>query len=251
MYILCLLDTLSEEILASQQPNQLVVVKKNKTCDFQQVKEELVDIRIIPPRNDDSPAAGKDTNSEPMTQTDCQLFPNSSNINVTTNNEWNPIDAVFMEHKQAPTDRKACRFCGLEFDREADLIRHMDESHMGEKAFKCSECDKAFARRDHFIVHLRIHTGERPHKCSFCRKSFAQRSNLNVHLRTHTGEKPYFCRSCGKRVAHSYHLKTCRLSLAKRDKLHHCFVCDKNFCTASDLQLHKNIHKANNLHPVV
>lgn len=132
-----------------------------------------------------------------------------------------------MEQGEAQKDTKACRVCGEQFDRDSDLVRHMDENHMGEKAFKCSDCDKAFVCRDHLAAHLRIHTGERPHKYPFCRKAFTQRSNLIVHVRIHTGEKPYFCKSCGRMVPYSYHLKTCSMREANGEKSFCCLVCGK------------------------
>ncbi|XP_070772583.1 zinc finger protein 235-like [Enoplosus armatus] len=253
-------QSVSEEALPSQQPDQLPIVEENETHDSQQVKEENVDLCIIPHLEDDSSEDVKVrlTDSETTTQTECQLFPTfGSTITVTLNDndEWHGSDSLpscgprlsdtaFTQQEQARKDEKACRFCGKQFNRDSDLIRHVDETHRGEKAFKCHECDKKFARRDHLAVHLRIHTGERPHKCCFCRKSFAQSSNLNVHLRTHTGEKPYFCKSCGKRVAHSYHLKTCGMMELKEKKSFCCLDCGKKFHTASNLRVHQNIHEA-------
>uniref|UniRef100_A0A3B5MCF4 C2H2-type domain-containing protein n=1 Tax=Xiphophorus couchianus TaxID=32473 RepID=A0A3B5MCF4_9TELE len=122
-------------------------------------------------------------------------------------------------------DSKSCRLCGVSFIRDCDLIRHVDESHAGQKAFKCFECHKEFARKDSLTLHLRVHTGEKPHRCPFCGKFFTQTSNLRVHMRKHTGEKPYYCSSCGKMVAHSYHLKTCsRRSSVTMDSGRH-FSC--------------------------
>lgn len=257
MCLLCLLATQSapEEVLPSEQPHQLPIVEENETHDSQQVKEEQVDFCIIPDLKDDSSEDAKVrlTESGTTTQTDCKLFQTFSTITVTLNHDNGPThgDTALTEQEQAQKDDKACRVCGKQFNRDSDLIRHMDEIHLGEKAFKCSECDREFARRDHLAVHLRIHTGEKPHKCSFCRKSFAQSSNLNVHLRRHTGEKPYFCKSCGKLVAHSYHLKTCGMTEPKQEKLVGCLVCGKKFHTVSNLRVHMKIHEARKPHAVL
>lgn len=217
-HLLCLLDTqsASEEVLPSQQPHQ-----ENKTHDSERVKEEQMDLCIIPDLEGDSSVDVKVrlTESETTTQRDRQVFPTFSTMTSTLNGDYecNGSDGSSSRgpshgdgaYEQAQRDKKACRFCGKLFNKDSDLMRHMDEIHMGERALKCFHCDKEFARRDYLALHLRIHTGEKPHKCPFCKKSFSQKSNLNVHLRVHTGEKPYFCNSCGKRVAHRYHLKSC------------------------------------------
>ncbi|XP_029305466.1 zinc finger protein 3 homolog isoform X2 [Cottoperca gobio] len=217
-------------------------------------QSQQVDRWISPDPEDDS---FKDINvrladTETTAQTDYQLFPTFSTITVTLNdNEWNGnagssssscgpscSDTAFREQKQARKSpkEKPCRFCGEQFHRDADLIRHVDKIHMSLKAFKCSECDKEFISRVHLNSHLRIHTGEKPHRCSYCTKSFAQISNLNVHLRMHTGEKPYFCKMCCKMVANTHHLKTCGM------KSFCCLVCGQKFSTASKLWDHNQIH---------
>lgn len=211
--------------MPSQQSNQLPSVEENEAQCSQHLKDELVDVSISPHPMAEASRGVKDGNeSETAAPTDSQQFPAFC---VTLNDGWNgtewnllnggqsPIQAFLMDREQALVEERACRFCGQTFSRDCDLIRHMDEVHMGERAFQCSNCDKEFSRRSHLALHLRIHTGERPHTCPFCKKSFAQRSNLNVHLRTHTGEKPYFCKTCGKMVAHSYHLKMCSLKEAR------------------------------------
>lgn len=252
--------------MPSQQPHQLPIVEENKTRDSQKVQEEQAALCVVPGLEGESSEDVKVrfTESQATSQTDSQLLPTFSTITVTLNDgdESNGSDclspcgpshsdAMSTEQERAQRDMKACRFCGKLFNRDSDLIRHMDEIHKGERAFKCSECDREFARRDHLAVHLRIHTGEKPHKCPFCRKSFAQSSNLNVHLRTHTGEKPYFCESCGNMVAHSYHLKTCGMTDVKGGKSFRCLVCGKKFHTASNLLAHKKVHEARKAYAVL
>lgn len=41
-------------------------------------------------------------------------------------------------------------------------------------------------------------SGEKPFKCSICDKAFADKSNLRAHVQTHSSTKPYVCRKCGK-----------------------------------------------------
>ncbi|XP_038163377.1 zinc finger protein 354C-like [Cyprinodon tularosa] len=209
---------------------------QNESGDHRQVKEEQLDVCIIPDLDTDSSDNVKDSayESEEALQSDPHLLPSVSSITVTLNSrdnsEWirqigtnslhcgpSPGHVPLMQLEHV-LDSKSCRLCGMSFIRDCDLIRHVDESHQGQKAFKCFECHKEFARKDSLTLHLRVHTGEKPHRCPFCEKTFTQTSNLRVHMRKHTGEKPYYCSSCGKMVAHSYHLKTCfRRSTASTD----------------------------------
>ena len=36
--------------------------------------------------------------------------------------------------------------------------------------------------------HMSTHSGEKPYKCSQCEKSFARKSKLDKHMMTHTGD---------------------------------------------------------------
>ncbi|XP_018516735.2 uncharacterized protein LOC108873092 [Lates calcarifer] len=140
-------QSVSEEAFPSQQPDQIPIVEEIETHDDpHQVKEEQVDLCIIPDLEADSSEDEKVRlyGSETTTQTDCQLFPSFSAITVTLDDddEWNGSDsscgpghgdASIMEQEQAQRDEKACRFCGKQFNRDSALIRHMDEhSHRRE-----------------------------------------------------------------------------------------------------------------------
>lgn len=282
--VLFLLGTppVTGEILPSQQPEQLPIVQANEIFNSVQVKEEQEDHCIIPPQTDDVPEDVKVrlTESETMSQTQSQPDPTLSTMTMNDDKEDDDEDMEDMEEEDddedeedewklssscgqdhdytsylgpdhAPKHEKACRFCGTQFFRYCDLVKHVENMHMGEKAFKCPECDKEFARRDYLGVHSRVHTGEKPYECPYCKKLFAQSSNLYVHLRQHTGEKPYFCKSCGKMVAHSSHLKICGAREPKVKKKFRCLVCGKKFHTVSNLQEHINVHDARKPNTVV
>ncbi|KAA0703564.1 Zinc finger protein 236 [Triplophysa tibetana] len=96
-----------------------------------------------------------------------------------------------------------CHVCKKAFKRATHLKEHEYVHNKRPKAnsqkakvFKCSNCDKAFAKPSQLERHIRTHTGERPFKCSLCDKAFNQKSALHVHRVKHTGEKPYRCEVC-------------------------------------------------------
>ena len=56
---------------------------------------------------------------------------------------------------------------------------------MGEKKFKCDQCEQAFYESGHLTTHKRKHTGERPYVCELCPKAFTVSSKLKRHVNTH------------------------------------------------------------------
>ena len=75
-------------------------------------------------------------------------------------------------------------------------LRAQTRKHTEERPFKCTTCEKSFARRRYLIDHNRIHTGEKPYKCNFCGQCFNRLSNLRQHLSIHTREERFKCEIC-------------------------------------------------------
>ena len=176
-----------------------------------QVKEEQVDLSIIPHLY--SWTNGFVTSEIPR---DSQRIPPDSMVTAFASHdvtdkcdEGEGLGLTFGQSDDdvSSMEQKMCRFCRKQCRSYSDLVKHVDDTHVGQKAFKCPECDKEFIRRDKLSIHYRIHTGVKPHSCPVCGKSFNQRSNFTVHMRIHTGVKPHSCPVCKKSFTRSTTLK--------------------------------------------
>ncbi|XP_030011690.1 zinc finger protein 182-like isoform X2 [Sphaeramia orbicularis] len=232
-------------------PDQNPTLESSDTPDHEQVEEEQSDLCSS---SDPEEPDGYEDYQVPLSDSEltCPTI-TVSTMSFKDEEKWNEIDnsvspscdpiysdIPFTAKKPAQRDKmkkkpvqkdrmkksliqknqnKACRFCHMCFQTNAELTRHMDTNHMGEKAFKCTQCDRGFDQEYQLAVHVRVHTGEKPYSCDFCGKTFTQNSNRIVHMRQHTGERPYFCNICGKSFATSHHLKSC-LNKQKMNPFH-------------------------------
>ena len=97
-----------------------------------------------------------------------------------------------------------CGQCELSFDAENSLKKHFSLAHCLIPPFNCLICDRTFAKRSSFVLHLRLKDHEakipwskRKIKCQICHFSM-QMGSLKSHLQSHANVKSHECSECGK-----------------------------------------------------
>ncbi|XP_076648541.1 uncharacterized protein LOC143356597 [Halictus rubicundus] len=130
--------------------------------------------------------------------------------------------------------------------------------------YKCSYCNKQFAKKFYWQQHERSHTGEKPYQCVVCGRAFAQKSNVKKHMSSHkvwpgtaihslppeappdgSIDRTYHCQFC-KEIFDSYkalkgHLIVSHLAL----KVYKCVQssCSMMFSELEDFLEHTRSHK--------
>ncbi|CAG7823248.1 unnamed protein product [Allacma fusca] len=97
-------------------------------------------------------------------------------------------------HMRTVHERKACEFCGKEFNFKAELDQHRRYNHTGETPYSCTLCDKKYKSKPDLNYHMATHTGEYKFQCEYCEKKFISKANMHAHVRIHTNHQ---CRKCG------------------------------------------------------
>ena len=133
-----------------------------------------------------------------------------------------------------------CEFCGENFTRLGDLVKHCSRYHLDEeKRFKCPQCHHSYYVEQSLKSHMRIHTSK--HRCLPCDKAFASRPKLLNHLAQHNVVKPYKCPECPKAYNQKRHLKQhSHRHLSTRR--YPCSFCQKIFWRKNELTVHERAH---------
>uniref|UniRef100_A0A8D2DPW1 Zinc finger protein 772 n=1 Tax=Sciurus vulgaris TaxID=55149 RepID=A0A8D2DPW1_SCIVU len=178
-----------------------------------------------------------------MTRKGCKDSPSSSSIflHCHPHREWDPPgDTKYEETFPSRQRHYRCSECGRAFSRKDSLVQHQ-RVHTGERPYACGECGKTFSRKPTLAQHQRIHTGEMPYECGICGKVFNHSSNLIVHQRVHPGARPYKCSECGKVYSHKSTLVQ-HESVHTGERPYECSECGKYFGHKYRLIKHWSVH---------
>ena len=92
-----------------------------------------------------------------------------------------------------------CHLCAKPTNDKDNLNSHMINVHgIGEKMFKCDQCDKSFANKHILKHHYESHHVKKTlYQCEYCPKTFWMKQYLSTHVRNiHDRVKPNKCDIC-------------------------------------------------------
>ncbi|KAJ8718306.1 hypothetical protein PYW08_002543 [Mythimna loreyi] len=95
-----------------------------------------------------------------------------------------------------------CDICGKRYACNAVLELHK-RTHLGERPYKCAQCERACFSAHDLRVHQQKHSDARPFCCALCQQAFKRKEALERHLKIHSGDNPYKCEICGVAFAKS------------------------------------------------
>ncbi len=89
----------------------------------------------------------------------------------------------------------SCSLCKKRFHFRCDLSRH-ERTHERAK-FICTDCGRSFRSKCALAAHCIKHIGQKPFKCSECQKKYVSAKSRNQHQFAHKA-KWFTCTDCGK-----------------------------------------------------
>ena len=100
------------------------------------------------------------------------------------------LKIILYEKKELTEKRFACKQCGFNCTRKAELKVHANENH--KKEIGCTICEEIFDQTYKLELHLKTHEVE-SFKCQKCDKSFMLKWRLKKHERAHEITNIKFC----------------------------------------------------------
>ncbi|EDS35269.1 gastrula zinc finger protein XLCGF46.1 [Culex quinquefasciatus] len=104
-----------------------------------------------------------------------------------------------QEQNSKKTYKYSCRSCGIVFNNQKYLEKHVQKTGHQAEGVICETCGAVFSSNIKLHQHVaRTHKNEKRFTCEHCSKVFNQKANLDRHLLLHTNisEKSYPCEQC-------------------------------------------------------
>lgn len=122
-----------------------------------------------------------------------------------------------------------CEICGLKFSTIKKYENHKRLMHTGEKPYRCTECEKAYATSSCLSEHKRrAHTESA--LCQFCSKMFPSADALSRHFKLSHRLKNFVCEfeGCLKKFANPSLLKAHSFVHSELKKFQ-CKICHHSY----------------------
>ena len=168
-----------------------------------EVSKQMVYIKSLEEANepDDDNKNGAENNSENVT---VEVHQQEDNLRIVMSRES-------TEHR--------CQACDKNFNKPADLDRHMDDKHTESE---CHMCNKKFSSRKLAADHIYMEGKLVPQVCdkSYCKKEFISSGALKEHMKnSHFGNQRSVCAKCGE-ISESKNIKKHMESCNRRGDCH-------------------------------
>lgn len=146
------------------------------------------------------------------------------------------IEVTKMEHRSRfPYE---CTDCRKVFGNRSELKRH--KQNCSGLHFRCACCNQSFGTIKGKQGHeYKVHSDIFKHSCSECKRAFKRRDDLVEHRKCHK-DPSIKCDFCSKMVCTQYG-KALHIKKRHSDRKYHCKLCDgKGFSSSSGNTMHKH-----------
>ena len=151
-------------------------------------------------------------------------------------------------HKRGHTETFKCDPCGIQYEIEHSLKRHLGTIHNENPRFVCQHCKKKSGGKSELEKHLKIHDINNFYKftCHFCQKIFKSEDSVQNHIKySHTKLKEQECSVCDQKFTYKSYLLA-HINNVHRikplDEFFDCNLCGQKLKTAITLRYHKRMH---------
>ena len=108
-----------------------------------------------------------------------------------------------------------CKYCGQAFLKSTQRADHIQSAHPEQSPHRCHYrgCNKGFTTKYSLSVHIKRHVGDKQWKCTECEGAFITKDALRKHtVSVHSNERPFECDQCDSKFPHkgalSRHVKS-------------------------------------------
>ena len=89
-----------------------------------------------------------------------------------------------------------CKFCLYTNRFKWMVAKHLSNTHLKSKVYKCSECSYSTLKKNDFCVHRAVHSNQTVYVCNECTYRTTMRNNLERHKQNHKANAPVKCSIC-------------------------------------------------------